>query len=79
MYSHTIPDVKDNYLITVRRRQRLTQDQVAELAGTTQATISRLEKDPHAEPSFKIQTAIADALGVDPRSLRFGPDPKGAR
>lgn len=66
------------YLKTLRLRRQLTQ---LELKARThkkvaQNTISKLESDPHARPTFATVLALADALDVRPEQLRFGPDPK---
>jgi transcriptional regulator with XRE-family HTH domain len=63
------------YLRTLRDEQGLTQEQLAAISGVPQNTISRLESSPLARPTFGTVQALADALGVDPRTLRFGPDP----
>lgn len=48
-------------LITARIKKNLTQDQLAKLAKSDQATISRLEKGKMA-PSFSLLKRIASAL-----------------
>lgn len=45
-------------------------------AHVDQKTISRLELDADAEPTFTTQTSIAKVLHVDPAIIAFGPDPK---
>lgn len=57
-----------------RLRKRLTQDELAVIAGLDQATISRLETDPDANPTAKTIRRLADALGIAPSSLQF-PEP----
>lgn len=69
------PSVEHIYLRTARERAELTQSALAAKAGVDQKTISRLELDREAQPAFNTQTKIAHALGVDPASLLFGPDP----
>lgn len=49
---------------TIRESKRLTQDQLADLAGLRQSHISRLEGGLHS-PSHKTLQAIALALGVN--------------
>lgn len=53
----------------------LSQEQLQILSKIPQNTISRLESNPLARPSFATVNALARALNVDPRQLRFGPDP----
>ena len=52
-----------------RRERNLTQEQLAELAGVDQATISKLERDETTKPSWEIVGRIARALGIDPHLL----------
>ena len=55
-----------------RERQLLTQSQLAQKAGLTTATVSRLEtgKTPHA--SFSTVRKLASGLGVEPQLLMKG-------
>lgn len=55
-----------------RTRRRLTQEQLAVATGIKQGVISRLETGVIADPSFSTVTRLADALGMDPRTLMFG-------
>lgn len=48
---------------TARGRARLTQAQLAEAAGVTDETISRVERGAY-EPSLGTMLAVADALGA---------------
>jgi transcriptional regulator with XRE-family HTH domain len=57
----------------------MTQAQLARKAKTTQKTISKLETTSDIRPAFDIVANVADALDVDPRALRFGPDPRAER
>jgi transcriptional regulator with XRE-family HTH domain len=54
----------------------LSQEQLTVLSSVPQNTISRLETNPLSRPSFVTVDALARVLKVDPRQLRFGPDPK---
>lgn len=67
-----------HYLKTLRLRRQLTQLQLKALTRhrVAQNTISKLESDSHARPTFETVLALADALDVRPEQLRFGPDPK---
>ena len=67
--------MKALYLRTLREQRRLTQDQLEKLSGVAQNTISKLESRPAARPVFETVMALANALGVEPTALRFGPDP----
>ena len=55
-----------------RRRAELTQTALADKAGLEQAYISKLEIGKVANPSFETVLALAVALNLDPRQLRFG-------
>lgn len=52
----------------LRGLHRLTQEQLAEAAGTTQTTISRLESGSH-EISDALRVRISRALQTDPHAL----------
>ncbi len=52
----------------LRQSKNLSQSELAELAGTTQATISRIEKGVN-EPSPQVGRRIAEALGLRPSKL----------
>jgi transcriptional regulator with XRE-family HTH domain len=49
-------------LISLRKRRQLNQSQVANLVGTTQPAISRVERADYQSWSFKTLRSIADAL-----------------
>lgn len=51
------------YLRTLRRRQELTQEQVAERAGVHPTFVSRIESG-RAMPSLDVLARLAGALGV---------------
>jgi transcriptional regulator with XRE-family HTH domain len=68
--------MKPMYLRTIREQRGLTQEQLEALAKVAQNTISRLESDPKARPVFHTVVALAEALHIDPKQLRFGPDPR---
>ena len=71
--------MKPIYLRTIRERKKLTQAQLGERAGVLQKTISKLETDSDTKPAFDTVAKLADALGIDPRALKFGPDPARGR
>lgn len=48
---------------TLRLSKGLTQKELAEIVGTTQTTITNIEKGITKSPSFDIALKIADALG----------------
>lgn len=52
----------------VRERLFVTQQELAEKAGMTEATISRIENGLH-EPRISTVRRLADALGVLPEEL----------
>ena len=51
-----------------RKRELLTQEELASRAGIGAATLNRIEKD-RVEPHFRTIRKIARALGVDPKEL----------
>lgn len=68
--------MKPIYLVTARERAGLTQEQLEALSAVPQGVISKLENNPAATPAFLTVIKLADALALDPRALRFGPDPQ---
>lgn len=73
--------VKPIYLRTAREKKGLTQEQLEQEtdrrgAKVSQARISALERDSAARAEFETVITLADVLEVNPRALRFGPDPK---
>jgi transcriptional regulator with XRE-family HTH domain len=52
----------------LRREAALSQQELAERAGTTQETISRLERGHHAARGRTLRK-LAEALGVKPKEL----------
>lgn len=57
-------------LMKARENAQLTQKQLADLVGTSQNAISRVENG-NGNPSLKTLTRIADALD-QPLDIRFG-------
>jgi transcriptional regulator with XRE-family HTH domain len=55
-------------LKTVRERKAFTQEQLAEKAGVSRATLARIETGQN-EPYPSTVRKIADALGVEPEQL----------
>lgn len=64
--------VKPIYLRVARKKAGFTQKALEAKSGVPQAVISRLEKNPDARPAFDTVIKLADAIGIDPRALRFG-------
>ncbi len=58
-------------LRNLRREAALSQQELADMAGTTQETISRLERGHHSARGRTLR-ALAEALGVEPRELMKG-------
>ena len=64
-----MPDVLTTAIITERRRQNLTQADLAQRAGVTRQLISRIERGhPHAEigPILKLVEALGLQITVTP-------------
>jgi integrase len=55
----------------LRREAALSQQELADLAGTTQETISRLERGHHAARGSTLRR-LAEVLGVEPKELMKG-------
>lgn len=55
-------------IVALRKKQGLTQAQLAELVGVEQPTVQRWETGKR-EPDFDALNALATALGVDPPAL----------
>lgn len=64
------------WVYDVRIRAGLTQKQLAELVGTSQPAIARLEDSDYTGHSLKVVTKIACALG---ESLQITVDPRRRR
>lgn len=52
-----------------RTAKQLTQEQLADLVGVDQATISDLELGRNRNPSWNTVARIAKSLGVEPHDL----------
>lgn len=57
----------------LRRRAAFSQRELAKQAGTTQETISRLERGHHNARASTLRR-LAGALGVEPHELMKGED-----
>jgi transcriptional regulator with XRE-family HTH domain len=57
-----------------RRRQLMTQADLAEKAKISLITVTRLENDESPNPRMSTVKALAQALDVDPAWLLFGVD-----
>lgn len=55
-----------------RRKRGLSQEALAERSGLLQTSISKLELGKIVEPLFSNGLALADALEMDPHTLKFG-------
>ena len=64
-------EVDTTKLRRLRREAALSQHELADRAGTTQETISRLERGHHAARGRTLRK-LAEALGVKPRELMKG-------
>jgi transcriptional regulator with XRE-family HTH domain len=54
-----------------RQERGLSLTDVQRLSGIDRARLSRLESDPHANPTIETLNRIAHALGVEVRVARF--------
>lgn len=61
-------------LRTARIRKHLSQADLAEASGVQQPIISRLETGKTEKPEWETVRRLAEALDVDPRVLKFGPE-----
>ena len=69
-------DTLGQRLEAARRRRVLTQAELADLAGVSLITVSRLENDRHAGQTRPATARrLAAALGVDAAWLMLGDDP----
>ena len=64
--------MKQLSLREARRRRGLTQEQLAEASGVTQANISAIERGAVSDPNSSTLMKLSAALRMDPRALRFG-------
>lgn len=64
--------MKSITLRAARKRAGLTQVELATASGVDQTAISKLEVGTIANPGFDTVLKLANALDVDPRTLRFG-------
>jgi transcriptional regulator with XRE-family HTH domain len=63
---------KPQTLKQAREARGLTQEQLEAASLVTQGTISLIETGSVKNPSWSTVRALAAALDVDPRELRFG-------
>jgi transcriptional regulator with XRE-family HTH domain len=61
------------YIAEWRQRRTLTQEKLAEMVGTTKATISRWEAGDR-DPPFKALASMASALNIHVPDLFYSPD-----
>jgi transcriptional regulator with XRE-family HTH domain len=57
---------------SARSGRQITQTEIAEKLGVTQATIGRWESGA-VEPDLAMIRLLAEYLGTDPRDVAFGP------
>ncbi len=70
--------LKHDRLRDARERRFLTQQQLADKAGTSKANISRLEGGDQS-PRMSTIVRLAEALGIDPEELvEWGAEREGA-
>jgi transcriptional regulator with XRE-family HTH domain len=64
--------MKQVTLRQARQKAKLTQEALADKSGVDQTTISNLEVGRAIRPTFDTACALAAALNIDPRRLKFG-------
>jgi transcriptional regulator with XRE-family HTH domain len=64
--------VKKRTLKEARTDKGLTQEQLEQLSGVSQAVISKIERGEVLDPASSTVLKLAEALSIDPRILRFG-------
>jgi transcriptional regulator with XRE-family HTH domain len=64
------PSAFGRRLRALRNERGLTQQQLADLSGIKQVTISSLEVSPRTNPQTETIEALAAGLGVDPAQLQ---------
>lgn len=55
-----------------RRKKNWTQEQLEAASGVDQTVISRLEREPNANPTYETVRRLEDALKLRPGTLVFG-------
>lgn len=60
-----------------RLQRAMTQEELSQLSGVTEASISRIENGLVIRPRMMTARALAAALGVDPGWLLTGLEPVG--
>lgn len=58
-------------LIEIRKSENISQVELAEMTGSSQQSISRIEKKTHS-PSMKVLMDIINALGYELRIVKKG-------
>lgn len=58
-------------LIEIRKRENISQAELAEITGNSQQSISRFEKKTHS-PSMKLFSSIVNALGYEVQLVKKG-------
>ncbi len=53
-----------NSLVRIRKEENISQSELAQMIGSKQQVISRLEKNEHS-PSLKLFHSVVNALGYD--------------
>lgn len=59
-------------LKAVRKRAKLTQQQLETKSGVAQGIISKIESGKIQRPAYDTVEKLAEALEIDPRTLKFG-------
>ena len=61
-------------MATLRKRQLLSQRDLANRAGVALSTIHLLEAGKTTRVTFKVMRAVSEALGVSPAAMGMNPD-----
>ncbi len=61
-----------NEIIAIRKKENISQTELAEMTGNTQQAISRFEQKTH-NPSMKLFSSIINALGYEVKLVKKAP------
>ena len=68
--------MKHIYLVTARKRRKLTQAELGRRIGKPQSFIAKLELGTKPDVTRDEAVALGRELDIDPLAIRFGPVPR---